>query len=370
MTTDTLSTMSPSTSDQPARIARSLDTYRLLGRSGLRVSPLALGTMTFGPDWGWGAGRNEARRMFDVYHERGGNFIDTANNYTGGTSERLVGEFVRDRRDQLVLATKYSCFTRAGDPNSGGNHRKSMIASVESSLQRLGTDYIDLLYLHVWDGTTPVEEIMRGLDDLVRSGKVLYIGISDTPAWQVSRMHAIAQLRGWAPPIALQLEYSLIERTGERDLIPMAHELGLGVLPWSPLAKGVLTGKYSCADLDATDGPESRKTIAAAAGVLSERGLAIADAVREIAAEIGHTPAQVALAWTLSNPAVTAPIIGARTPSQLEDNLGALEVTFTDDQHARLHDASAIDLGFPHELLNRPRTRGHVFDGTHVENYT
>ena len=177
--------------------------------------------------------------------ERGGNFIDTANNYTNGTSERLVGEFARDRRDQLVIATKYTCWTHQGDPNAGGNHRKSMVASVESSLRRLGTDYIDLLYLHVWDGTTPVGEILRGLDDLVSSGKVLYVGISDTPAWQISRMQAIAELRGWAPLIALQVEYSLIERTTERDLIPMAREMGLGVLPWAPLAKGVLTGKYT-----------------------------------------------------------------------------------------------------------------------------
>jgi aryl-alcohol dehydrogenase-like predicted oxidoreductase len=267
----------------------------------------------------------------------------------------------------LVIATKYSCFTRAGDPNSGGNHRKSIIGSVESSLKRLQTDYIDLLYLHVWDGTTPVEEIMRGLDDLVRAGKVLYVGISGTPAWQVARMQAIAELRGRAPLIALQIEYSLIERTSERDLIPMAHDMGLGVLPWSPLSKGVLTGKYTRSDLDHTDAEETRRSLAKASGVLSERGLTIAEAVRSVAAEIGRTPAQVALAWTLTNPAVTAPIIGTRTVAQLEDNLGALELTFTDEQRARLEEASAIDLGFPHELLNRPRTRRHVFDGTHVE---
>ena len=370
MTTETATTPLASRYEAPALVPRSLDTYRLLGRSGLRVSPLALGTMTFGPDWGWGAGRNEARSMFDTYVERGGNFIDTANNYTGGTSERLVGETARGRRERLVIATKYSCFTRAGDPNSGGNHRKSMIASVESSLKRLQTDYIDLLYLHVWDGTTPVEEIMRGLDDLVRTGKVLYVGISDTPAWQVARMQAIAELRGWAPLIALQIEYSLIERTGERDLIPMARELGLGVLPWSPLAKGVLTGKYARSDLDHTDATETRRSIAQGSGLLSERGLTIAEVVRELAAEIGHTPAQVALAWTLLNPAVTAPIIGARTVAQLEDNLGALEVSFTDEERARLEVASAIDLGFPHELLKRPRTRRHVFDGTRLENHT
>lgn len=260
MPTDTLSGPQPSTNQGSSRGARSLDTYRLLGRSGLRVSPMALGTMTFGTDWGWGADDAESRKLFNTYVERGGNFIDTANNYTNGTSERLLGEFARERRDQLAIATKYTCWTRQRDPNSGGNHRKSMIASVESSLKRLQTDYIDLLYLHLWDGTTPVEEILRGLDDLVRSGKVLYVGISDTPAWQVSRMQAMTELRGWAPLIALQVEYSLIERTTERELIPMAREMGLGVLPWAPLAKGVLTGKYSRADLNHPDCTQTART--------------------------------------------------------------------------------------------------------------
>jgi aryl-alcohol dehydrogenase-like predicted oxidoreductase len=349
--------------------ARSLDHYRLLGRCGLRVSPMALGTMTFGTEWGWGSEEVEARRIFDTYLDRGGNFVDTANNYTNGTSERLVGQFARGRRDQLVIATKYTGWIRRGDPNSGGNHRKSMMASVESSLRRLETDYLDLLYLHLWDGTTPVEEILRGLDDLVRSGKVLYVGISDTPAWQVSRMQAIAQLRGWAPLVALQLEYSLLQRTVERELLPMARELGLGVMPWSPLGKGVLAGKYSHADLNRADATETRKNRTLEAGLLSERGLAIAEVVRTIAAEGGHTPSQVALAWTLLHPAVTAPLIGARTLAQLEENLGALAVSFTDDQRTRLQDASAIELGFPHDLLARPRTRGHVFASVRLEGH-
>ncbi|WP_343715635.1 aldo/keto reductase, partial [Inquilinus sp.] len=228
----------------------SLDHYRLLGRSGLRVSPLALGAMTFGTDWGWGADEAEVRRIVDAYVDRGGNFIDTANQYTEGTSERLVGKFAADRRDRLVIATKYTLPLRHGDPNAGGNHRKSLVRSVESSLQRMRTDYIDLLYLHAWDFTTPVEEILRAMDDVVRAGKVLYVAISDAPAWQVARMQTIADLRGWSPLIALQIEYSLIERTVERDLIPMARELGLGVIPWSPLASGVLTGKYGRADLE------------------------------------------------------------------------------------------------------------------------
>jgi len=348
-----------------------LDTYRLLGRSGLRVSPLALGAMTFGTDWGWGADAQEARRIFDTYVDRGGNFIDTANQYTNGTSETFLGEFAAEKRDQLVIATKYTLPLRPTDPNSGGNHRKSMVRSVEASLKRLQTDYIDLLYLHAWDFLTPVEEIMRAMDDLVRAGKLLYVGISDAPAWQVARMQTIADLRGWAPLIALQIEYNLIERTVERDLIPMAKEMGLGVIAWSPLASGVLTGKYSRKDLDAGSGTAAaegtRKDIAAAQGALNARGLDIADAVKSVAAELGKSPAQVALAWTLLDKTVTAPIIGARTTKQLEDNLGALSVTFTDAQKQRLDQASAIELGFPHAMLTRPLTRAVMFGDLKIE---
>ncbi len=331
-----------------------LDTYRLLGRSGLRVSPLALGAATFGTEWGWGAEQDDARKLFDHYIERGGNFIDTANTYTNGSSERMLGEFTRDNRESLVLATKYTTLRRPGDPNSGGAHRKSLFASVEASLRQLNTDYLDLLYLHVWDFTTPVEEILRGMDDLVRQGKILYLAISNSPAWQVSRMQAIADLRGWSPLVALQIEYNLLDRTGERDLIPMARELGLGVIPYSPLAGGVLTGKYSRDDLATTNGASddgTRRSLNITLGTLTERNLAIADVVREVAVELGHTPAQVGLAWTLRNPGVTAPIIGARTLAQLQDNLGALEVDFTAAQLARLDEASAIQLGAPHDLL-------------------
>ncbi|MFH9068830.1 aldo/keto reductase [Streptomyces alboflavus] len=330
-----------------------LDTYRLLGRSGLRVSPLALGAATFGTEWGWGAEQDEARKLFDLYVERGGNFIDTASTYTEGSSERLLGEFAHGRRESLVLATKYSTLRHPGDPNSGGGHRKNLFASVETSLRRLRTDYVDLLYLHLWDAVTPVEEILRGLDDLVCQGKVLYVAISNAPAWQVARMQTVADLRGWSPLVALQIEYSLIERAGERDLIPMARELGLGVVPWSPLGGGVLTGKYSREDLTATDAAAdgTRKSVTVAGGALNERNFAIVDVVKEVAAELGRTPAQVGLAWTLRNPAVTAPVIGARTPAQLESNLGALEVDFTAAQLDRLEAASAIDLGFPHALL-------------------
>lgn len=344
--------------------------FKLLGNSGLRVSELALGAMTFGAEWGWGADEKESRRIFDAYVDRGGNFVDTANQYTNGTSERFIGQFTGDKRDRLVLATKYSSSSREGDPNSGGNHRKSMMGSVEESLRRLKTSYIDLLYLHIWDNTTPVEEIMRAMDDLVRSGKVLYLGISDTPAWQISRMQTIAELRGWAPLIALQIEYSLVQRTVERELIPMALEMGLGVIPWSPLAGGVLTGKYSRADLqDASPSANpagTRKNVAMAHGMLTERSLAIADVVCQVADELGNTASQVALAWTLLNPAVVAPIVGVRTLKQLEDNLSALEVTFTADQRNRLDEISAIELGFPHDFLQLPMVRGVLFGGVGI----
>ncbi|GAB3570746.1 aldo/keto reductase [Amycolatopsis endophytica] len=345
-----------------------LDTYRLLGRSGLRVSPLALGTATFGTEWGWGTGQDGARELFDTYLERGGNFIDTAGTYTDGSSERMLGDFVRDRRESLVLATKYTTLGRPGDPNSGGAHRKSLFASVEASLRRLRTDYLDLLFLHVWDFKTPVEEILRGLDDVVRQGKVLYVAMSNVPAWEISRMQAIADLRGWSPLVALQIEYSLINRGGERDLIPMARAMGLGVTPYSPLGGGVLSGKYSRADLTATNaGAGGRRSFNAGLGMVTERTLAIADVVREVAAEVGHTPAQVALAWTLRNPGVTAPVIGARTPEQLAGNLGALEVDLTAAQLARLDEVSAIDLGYPHDMLASDHIRAVTTGGMTIE---
>lgn len=344
----------------------SLDTYRLLGRSGLRVSPLSLGAMTFGEDWGWGADPNEVRRIVDAYADRGGNFIDTASIYTNGTSERIVGAVTEGRRDRFVIATKYTLSTHPENANGGGNGRKSMIRSVEESLARMKTDYLDLLYLHAWDSTTPVDEVLRAFDDLVRSGKVLYVGISDTPAWQVSRMQAIAELRGWSPFVALQIQYNLAERTVERDLIPMAREMGLGVIPWSPLASGVLTGKYSLADIEADPGgakPKgTRLDVAHGNGNATPRAIAIGSEVVAIAKELGSTPARVAIAWTLSNPAVTAPILGVRSLAQLEDNLGALELELPDAHRRRLDAVSRIELGFPHDFLSSPMTK-HVLAG-------
>jgi len=338
-----------------------LDDYRLLGRSGLRVSPLSLGTMTFAAG-DWGSTEDEAARMIDIYIDRGGNFIDTANFYGQmGGSEVLLGKLVADRRQRLVISTKYSLTTRPGDPNASGNHRKNMVQSVEDSLRRLGTDHIDLLYLHMWDFRTPVDEILRAFDDLSRSGKVLYSGLSDTPAWQASRMQAIAELRGWTQFCALQISYSLIERTVERELIPMAREMGMGVCPWSPLGGGILSGKYARPGDTA-----GRAAINRATGRLTERSLGIAAAVVEIAGEIGCSPAQLALAWTMRDAAIVSPVLGARTPAQLEDNLGALDVVITDDQLARLDAASAVPLGFPHDMLNGPHNHM-VFGGVKVE---
>lgn len=351
-------------------MATALDDYRLMGRSGLRVSPLSLGTMTFRNDSGWGSTDEEARRILDIYVERGGNFVDTANFYGRGGSETITGALIKPRRDRIVLSSKYSLSMHPGDPNGSGNHRKNMIRSVEASLKRLGTDYIDLLYLHVWDDVTPIEEIMRSFDDLVRSGKVLYAGISDTPAWQIARMQTLADLRGWAPLVALQIPYSLAERTVEAELMAMARHMGLGVAPWSPLAGGVLTGKYQRQDLDtripAPGEMNSRREINLNSGRLNERTFAIVDTIKEVADELGKSLSQVALAWTLRHPSVVSPIIGARTPAQLEDNLGALGIDFADDQLARLDAVSAISAPFPYGFLNSP-TRDFMFGNVRVE---
>jgi len=327
-----------------------LDTYRLLGASGLRVSPLCLGTMTFGTDWGWGADKAESRRQFEAYASRGGNFIDTANVYTKGTSEEFVGEFIAAERERFVLATKFSFGMREGDPNSGGNHRKNIMQSVDASLRRLKTDYIDLYYLHVWEGRTPIEEVMRAIDDLVRMGKVLYFGFSDTPAWKVAQGNTIAQMRGWSPAVCLQIEYSLIERTVERELIPLARECGLGVLPWSPLGAGVLTGKY----IGNPEGEGDGTRVKQSASRRTERNLGIAGEVVAVAAEIGQSPAQVALNWLLLQAGVTSPILGARTLAQLEDNLGCLDFTLGDEHLTRLNEATAIEPGFPNWFLSTP----------------
>lgn len=319
--------------------------YKLLGRSGVRVSELALGTMTFGTDWGWGADKPESRRLFDTFAEAGGNFLDTANVYTQGTSETYVGEFIASDRDYWVVASKYGMAAlRPGDPNGSGNARKNMVQSVEASLRRLGTGYLDLFWVHAWDFTTRVDEVMRGLDDLVRQGKVLYIGISDTPAWVVAQANTMADLRDWTPFTALQLRYSLIDRAAERDLLPMARSFDLAVTPWSVLGAGVLTGKYN-----RDDPPSEGRARDGAAKV--ERNLRISEEVISAAVRLGCSPAQAAIAWVRRQGPVIIPLLGARTVAQLEDNLGALDVTLDDEHLARLDEASRIELGFPHDFL-------------------
>lgn len=331
--------------------------YKLLGKSGLRVSELSLGTMTFGPDWGWGADKETSKQIFDAYANAGGNFIDTANRYTNGTSEKYVGEFVAADRDHFVVATKYTLFDRHGDPNFSGNHRKNMMRSVEGSLQRLNTDHIDLLWVHAWDFMTPVEEVLRGLDDLVRAGKVLYVGISDTPAWIVSQANTIAELRGWSRFVGLQIRHNLIDRTAERDLLPMARAFDMAVTPWSVLSAGVLTGKYN-----QSQAVEGRMT---QWGDIPERDLAIAAEVVKVAQEIGKTPSQVALNWVRQQPGNIIPIVGARKLAQIEDTLGALDFTLTSEQIAGLDAISQFELGFPHDFLASDGVRDVVYGGTY-----
>ncbi|MBN1213655.1 MAG: aldo/keto reductase [candidate division Zixibacteria bacterium] len=335
--------------------------YKLLGRSGLRVSELCFGTMTFGEEWGWGANKSECRKMFDTFLEAGGNFIDTANRYTEGTSEKFLGEFITESklREQIVLATKYTLYMKKGEPNSAGNHRKNLVQALDNSLKRLKTDYIDLYWLHAWDYLTPVEEVMRALDDMVRVGKILYIGISDTPAWIVSQANTLAQLRGWTPFVALQIEYSLLERTVERELLPMARAFDMAVTPWGAIGGGVLTGKYSKAGKVESstkryeDGTDSSR--------LSDKSLAIADEVVKVATECGSSPARVALNWVRQQPGLIIPIIGARTAGQLKENLACLDRPLAAEHIERLNKVSEIELGFPHDFLKKEYIRDLVF---------
>ena len=326
--------------------------YKLLGRSGLRVSELCLGTMTFGENWGWGASRDESRAIWQAFAGAGGNFIDTSNNYTDGNSERFIGEFVSDDRDRWVLASKYTLAERMGDPNAAGNHRKNMVRTVEASLRRLQTDYLDLLYLHMWDTTTPVDEIVRAMDDLVRSGKVLHIGFSDTPAWIISRADAVAELRGWARPAAVQFEYSLLSRSAERDLLPLARDSGMSALAWGVLEGGELTGKYN------RPSQEPRRSREASAA-----GHALAGVLIEVAQQLGRTPSQVAIAWARQQDPAIIPIVGARRAEQLRDNLGCLDVVLAPEQLAGLEAASPIDLGFPHTFLRQPHLVELIYSG-------
>ncbi len=320
-----------------------LDSYVTLGRSGLRVSPFCLGCMSFGEDLGWGSSVADSEALLARYLDEGGNFLDTANIYTRGHSEKIIGDFLRGRgsRERTVIATKFFCNLFAGNPNGGGASRKAILAQCEESLRRLQTDYIDLYYLHNWDRFTPVEETMSALEDLVRAGKVRYLGFSDTPAWKVTQAQMIAHFRGWAPLVALQIEYSLSERTVEGELVPMAQELGLGVLPWSPLRMGVLSGKYT------RQNGEKLSARSAYVGEIREQDYAIIDALQTVARELGRDVSAVALAWVQNRPGVASTIIGARTLDHLEANLQALELKLSPEQAAMLDAASQPTLNFP-----------------------
>ena len=328
-----------------------------LGSTGLRVSQLCLGAMTFGDDWGWGADEATSRQVFDAFDDAGGTFVDTADIYTGGTSETLLGRFLQGRRDRFVVATKYGISTDQADPNAGGGSRKNLRVSLEASLRRLQTDYIDLYWVHVWDGYTPIEETLAALDDAVHAGKVLHVGFSDTPAWLVSRADALAQLSGRTRPAAIQIEYNLAERAAERDLVPMAATLGLGVLDWSPLAGGALTGKR-LPGREQQDAP----VVARAQAVQhftkydDDRTATVATEVVRLAQELGCTPAQLALAWVRAQSPLHIPVVGARTVQHLLDNLGALDVELPDEVLRQLDAVSSIELGFPHDFLRNGRS--------------
>ena len=327
-----------------------LNNYVTLGRSGLRVSPLCLGAMTFGEDYGWGSSEQESKNIIDRFRDLGGNFIDTANMYTLGHSEKIIGDHIGARksvRDRLVLATKFFGNLYPGDPNGGGAGRKSIVAACEQSLRRLQTDYIDLYWMHCWDTHTPIEETLAALDSLVSAGKVRYLGFSDTPAWKVAQAQVTAQFRGWSPLIALQVEYSLAERTVEGELVPMARDLGLGVTPWSPLKMGLLSGKFT------------RETVATAktdrgervTRGLDERVLKIIDELSRVARELDTSMAKVAIAWVQQRPGVTSTIIGARTLAQLEQNVAALDLVLTPEQVKALEIVSRPTLNFPADFI-------------------
>lgn len=328
--------------------------YKLLGNSGIRVSEVCLGTMSFGDAWGFGADEQESGRIISAFADAGGNFLDTANKYHEGQSEQIVGKHIEGDRDRWVVATKYTLSMRGDDPNASGNSRKNMTRSVEGSLQRLGTDYIDLLWVHAWDFTTPVEEVMRGLDDLVRAGKVLYLGISDAPAWVVSQANTIADLRGWTPFVAQQMQYSLLERTIEREALPMADAFGMATTAWAPLAAGVLTGKH-------TRGGGQPDTKRSNDDRLTEHNLSIARVVDEIADQMDRSSAQVAVNWVRQRGDKLIPIVGSRKVEQIKDVLACLDFRLEEAHMAKLNEVSRIELGFPRQFLGADAIRNIVY---------
>ncbi|MEZ5459095.1 MAG: aldo/keto reductase [Steroidobacteraceae bacterium] len=339
--------------------------YRWLGRSGVRVSELCLGTMTFGEEHGFGADISESRRMFDAFIEAGGNFIDTANMYTQGSSERFLAEFIAPLRSRLVLASKFTMSTDPADPNGGGNSRKNMTQALDATLRRLRTDYLDLYWVHAWDQQTPLDEVLRALDDAVRAGKILYTGFSNVPAWVVARAQTLAELRGWTRFVALQLHYSLVERHVERELLPCAAALGLAVTAWSPLAGGVLSGKYSRDPAQRAGQPGRLTTTSWGKAFLNERNLAIAGQVAAQAQRLGRSPAQVAIRWLLERPGGTIPIIGARDARQLQELFGALDFQLDATATETLDAVGRIELGYPGSLLGSEGSQRMVH-GTHA----
>ena len=350
----------------PAKpVPASLDAYQLLGDSGLRVSPLCLGTMNFGEDWGTGADRETSKKVFDAYAEAGGNFIDTADFYTQGTSERYVGEFLASEREHFVLATKYTLKRAEGRAVAAGNARLSMHRAVEASLGRLNTDRIDLYWLHAWDFTTPTDELVRAFDDLVRAGKIGYVAISDTPAWKLAELVCYARHHALSRPIATQVEYSLVTRDVEREVAPMCLEMGLGLLPWSPLKGGVLSGKHGREDLEKIQRGE-QEGVGKRGMKWDEQRVELVEGLQEIGDAHGRTVAQVAQNWLLSRPAVPSVIIGPRTPEHLEGSLGALGFDLSAQERARIEELAPIELGFPHDFLRGGNVRGLVTAGTRV----
>ncbi|MDQ7810310.1 aldo/keto reductase [Amycolatopsis sp. A133] len=327
--------------------------YTLLGRSGLRVSELALGSMTFGDDWGWGAPPETSTKMLELYADAGGNFLDTANAYTGGASESIIGQALRGRRDRFVLGTKYTLQTSPGNLNTAGNHRKNLVGSLEASLRRLHTDYIDVLWVHARDTLTPLPELMRALDDQVRAGKVLHVGVSDWSAWEIAQANVLAELRGWSPFVGVQLRYNLLARSVESELMPMAQAHDLAVVAWGPLAEGRLTGKY-------LNGAEGRLT-RGGWDFSGERGNHIVREVVAVAEAGGWTPAQVAFAWLRSRSGTVIPLLGATSEQQLAANLAAADVTLDDDALHRLDEISAPELGFPHDVMAGEDMTGLVY---------
>lgn len=323
--------------------------YKLLGNTGLRVSEVALGTMTFGTEAGWGANKETSKKMFDAFVNAGGNLVDTANEiYTGGTSEKFTGEFIKSNREYIVLGTKYTDAMPGNDPNRAGNSRKNMMQSLERSLQRLDTDYVDVFWVHAWDFMSPVQEVMRALDDMVRQGKVLYLGISDAPAWVISKANMYAHMNGLTPFEASQIEYSLIQRTGERDLLPMAKSEGMTTLGWSPLASGILTGKYSQKNGKANNSG-NRRLDTAAFVALTDRNLAIGDKVVEIAERNHIAPSAVAIAYVKQKDII--PILGGTKASHIESNLRSIDFELSIEDTKELDEISSIELGFPYDFL-------------------